>query len=559
MSTVSDFRGSRAGPVRVRRRPDKTMVPMPREDLSRGIIQTEVSPGLARVMTAVFLAVIIVLPVVQAGIEWELRRHIQALDVLKRVPTRENLGSYEKELSRHSVARRAVQPRLQLALSRFLGFGNTNVIIRQEGWLFYRPGVEFVTGPGLLDATRLRLRKRELIEAGEKRPCPDPRPAIRDFNEQCRKADAHLVVVPVSDKSMLHPAELTSRLSLQGTTAVLTNADCAQFLKDLRADGVDVFDPTPEYLIAGEPPRFLRQDTHWTPQWMETVAHDLSEHVKTIAPLGRESSRSFFVREKQVSRGGDIVDMLQLPPDQRLFPPQSVTLQRVVDSRTGAAWGPNDAADVLLLGDSFSNIYCAADMGWGDAAGFPAQLARFLERDVDVIARNGSGATSTRRELARRATGLGSKRLVVWEFAMRDLVSANWEPVAIPARTTSARAHSVAGSAGPSTVRVEGRVVATSHVPKPLSMPYKDCLTYLKIHVDRVVEGVYRDDILIAVFWGMKDNDLLPAAEYRSGQRLRLRAVPLRKAPLNLQSVRRVDDLDDLNHPPYFVLEEETL
>ena len=386
MSTVSDFRGSRAGPVRVRRRPDKTMVPMPREDLSRGIIQTEVSPGLARVMTAVFLAVIIVLPVVQAGIEWELRRHIQALDVLKRVPTRENLGSYEKELSRHSVARRAVQPRLQLALSRFLGFGNTNVIIGQEGWLFYRPGVEFVTGPGLLDATRLRLRKRELIEAGEKRPCPDPRPAIRDFNEQCRKADAHLVVVPVPDKSMLHPAELTSRLSLQGTTAVLTNADCAQFLKDLRADGVDVFDPTPEYLIAGEPPRFLRQDTHWTPQWMETVAHDLSEHVKTIAPLGRESSRSFFVQEKQVSRVGDIVDMLQLPPDQRLFPPQSVTLQRVVDSRTGAAWGPNDAADVLLLGDSFSNIYCAADMGWGDAAGFPAQLARFLERDVDVIA-----------------------------------------------------------------------------------------------------------------------------------------------------------------------------
>ncbi|MGZ3355923.1 MAG: hypothetical protein ACXVBO_13835, partial [Isosphaeraceae bacterium] len=33
----------------------------------------------------------------------------------------------------------------------------------------FRPGVEFVTGPGLLDATRLRLRKRELIEAGEKR------------------------------------------------------------------------------------------------------------------------------------------------------------------------------------------------------------------------------------------------------------------------------------------------------------------------------------------------------------------------------------------------------
>ena len=29
---------------------------------------------------------------------------------------------------------------------------------------------------------------------------------------------------------------------------------------------------------------------------------------------------------------------------------------------------------MLLLGDSFSNIYCTTDLGWGEAAGFPAQL-----------------------------------------------------------------------------------------------------------------------------------------------------------------------------------------
>ena len=252
MLAVSDSRRSRAGPVRIRRRPDKTMAPMPREDLSRGIIQTEVSPALARVMTAVFLAVIVVLPVVQAGIERGLKRHIQALDAFRRVPTRENLSKFEKELSRHSALRQAIQPRLQLALSRFLGFGNINVIIGQDGWLFYRPGLEYMTGPGLFDDARLRQRERELSESGEKRPCPDPRPAILDFNKQCKNAGVHLVIVPIPNKSMLQPAELTSRLAFQGALATPNNSDWSRFLDGLRANGVDVFEPTPEYIVAGE-------------------------------------------------------------------------------------------------------------------------------------------------------------------------------------------------------------------------------------------------------------------------------------------------------------------
>jgi hypothetical protein len=90
-------------------------------------------------------------------------------------------------------------------------------------------------------------------------------------------------------------------------------------------------------------------------------------------------------------------------------------------------------------------------------------------------------------------------------------------------------------------------------------VPYKDCLTYIKLRVDRVVEGRCDDGQVIAVFWGMRDNVLLPAAHYAPGQRLRLKVVPLRQAPGNLQAVRTVDDLDDYDHRPYFVLEEQGL
>jgi hypothetical protein len=90
-------------------------------------------------------------------------------------------------------------------------------------------------------------------------------------------------------------------------------------------------------------------------------------------------------------------------------------------------------------------------------------------------------------------------------------------------------------------------------------VPYKDCLTYTKLRVDRVVDGICQDDHVIAVFWGMKDNVRLPAADYSQGKRLRLKLVPMRKAPVNLRTARSADDLDDDQRPPYYVLEERAL
>jgi alginate O-acetyltransferase complex protein AlgJ len=178
---------------------------------------------------------------------------------------------------------------------------------------------------------------------------------------------------------------------------------------------------------------------------------------------------------------------------------------------------------------------------------------------VDVIARNGSGATGTRRELAHRPAPLAGKRVVVWEFAVRDLTAANWEVIPLPGTATAAPDAHPAGAAGAAPLRVEGTVVAASRVPRPFAVPYKDCLTYVRLRVDRVVEGGYGDGHMIAVFWGMRDNVLLPAADYAPGKRLRLRVVPLWQAPGDLRSVRTVDDLDDYDHPPYFALEEEGL
>ena len=76
----------------------------------------------------------------------------------------------------------------------------------------------------------------------------------------------------------------------------------------------------------------------------------------------------------------------------------------------------------------------AARSGWGDASGFAPQLSRELGRPLDVIAQNDSGAFATRqalgRELAAGNDRLAGKRVVIWEFASRELSVGDWQRVA---------------------------------------------------------------------------------------------------------------------------------
>jgi alginate O-acetyltransferase complex protein AlgJ len=92
------------------------------------------------------------------------------------------------------------------------------------------------------------------------------------------------------------------------------------------------------------------------------------------------------------------------------------------------------ASPRLVLGDSFSNIYSLPTMGWGEAAGFVEHLSLALGRPVDRLVQNDNGASATRLALARDPDRLASARVVVWQFAARELASGDWVPVSLPPR-----------------------------------------------------------------------------------------------------------------------------
>ena len=472
-------------------------------------------------------------------------------------PTRETLAALGRNVDDGSVLKKWVQPRLQMVLTGWGGFGNEKVTIGRDGWLYYAPGLRYLFGQPFLDADYLKAKAKGMIDKdGLAVAHPDPLPAFRQLAEDCKRLGIQLVVAPVPDKGML--------------IGTAQNADFGKFRAAVEGYGATVL-PLEKWMETGDAPWYLRQDTHWTPRFMDRVARGMAESLKgkvwaAPAPLYR-------LRAATAESRGDLVGMLKLPVDQTLFGAERVAIDVVEPV------GDVGPAEVLLLGDSFTNIYSSPSLEWGQKAGLGEHLAYHLNAPVDVIAMNGAGAT-VRNELLRAArTGrLAATRVLVYEFAIRDLYLEDWPVVALgdverklisretkPVEATTpvavAEEKPLAPVAAPvvadsERVVLRGWIVQMSRAIQPGTAPYEDALIYGKVKVEQVVSGSYGKPEAIVVFLAMRKRVLLPGAGHKVGDTLQLRLVRLKSAPEEIRSMQRSDDTEDFDLTPYFVEEE---
>jgi alginate O-acetyltransferase complex protein AlgJ len=403
---------------------------------------TDVSPALAWALVAIFVLVIAIVPIVDVVTGRTFQTGVTPGSVAAVGPVIRQQGwiagsrallremhQLEDGLERKSWLGTALLPRTQRVLSA-LGVGNEKVYIGSGRRLYYTPDVQYVTGPAFLDRGVLE-RRRLGGAAWEQAPNPDPLPALVDFQRQLAARGIALVVVPTPVKAMIDPEGLA-----EGRLAIpLENASWTALLQRLRAAGIEVFDPAP--LLAQEKdargqPQYLRTDTHWTPQAMDLVAHRLAERVQVVGHLAPPAGMGLFRQRQNVSNSGDLAVLLTLPATDPLKEPERVTIQRV-ETAEGRPWKADPRADVLLLGDSFTNIYSQSDLGWGTGAGLAEQLSYDLGHPIDRLALNSGGALNTRQRLAQDlATGndrLAGKKVVVYQFAVRELAIGDWRVI----------------------------------------------------------------------------------------------------------------------------------
>ena len=366
-----------------------------------------------RKFVGLFLVALVALPVAQWCADLAAGVPLTGAAAVRRAPTVASLRAADAEfaaaLARNPYARLlAGWP----GLSWLRGHESPVLagrVVADEPWLFYRPDVRLISQrrpPGVAD------------RAG---------PAVLDWHRQLADRGIRLVVVVAPLKPALLPDRVARRFTVGGEP--WRAPETAAALARWRAAGVEVVD-LPAVFAALPPPGPAEEawyepaDTHWSQRGLHVAADAI------IDAIGWERVPGVYqVREEMMRRPADLG---------RSRPPTSADDGRekeaglvVADAQGRAPAASPGAAAVLLLGDSFCRIFEEGEVA---GAGLRSQLAWRLGRPVGLIRQDGGGATLVRQELARRPEWLRGVKVVVWEFAERDLLSAEteWAKVALP-------------------------------------------------------------------------------------------------------------------------------
>ena len=537
------------------------------EQAAQELGSTEFTRGTRVALVVVFLAAIVSVPLAQLYAAFRQPDRITRLtsgllglvpekarvkavsgvvSAARLLPPPSQIKKIEDDWEQNSVVGEALLPPVQ-SLMLALGLGNEKVYLGRDGWLFYRADFDYVTGRGFLDP---KVLKRRASSGGEgKVPEPDPVKGIIDFREQLAARGIALIVMPAPVKLTIYPEFLAGGGSGHW---LVQNPSFDDFKRQLGQAGVAVFDPvdllgnvkasTPEAKL------YLETDTHWTPPAMELTATELAGYARRVVSLPVAQTTRFTTVGKTVEATGDIVGMLKLPAGHRMFSPERVQLHEVLDGNR--YWQPAADAEVLFLGDSFANIYSLEPMGWGHSAGFAEHLSLALGLPMDSLCRNDAGSHATRemlaKELQRGNDRLAGKKLVIWEFASRELACGDWKRLSM----ALGEKHDVGmyAPADGEIVGIRGVVRAASPAPRPGTVPYKDHIVMVHLtDIESIDDPTAAGKEAVVFLWSMRDNIATAASRYRPGDVVSLRLRPWSDVAEKYEAINRSElDGDDI-------------
>jgi hypothetical protein len=368
-----------------------------------------------------FVATLFLVPVSQAIFEVMQGGVPQCFDIFRRIPSAENLRSFERSLESASIFAAAIRPKIQAFWFFTLRYPGEKAIAGHGDWFFYKPDVRYLIERG--DTGRDQ-------EHGE-----NPLNAITKYRDDLSKRGIRLLVVPVPGKPSIYSDKLTGRVKEGDSFRSQTQDLIAQ----LRARGVetaDLFGVFRGLRRGRNETAYLERDSHWSGETCAYAARLVADKLRELnwAPA---ASTEFEARPVIVKRRGDILRMIGAPQIERLYQPEEVRCLQVSEKETGKLYKDDAQSPVLVLGDSFLRMYQTDEPL---SAGFIAYLAKELGVALASIVNDGGASTLVRQELMRRPELVEKKKVVIWEFVERDLRfgTEGWKEVPLPERITTA-------------------------------------------------------------------------------------------------------------------------
>lgn len=467
---------------------------------------------------------------------------------------RDHLQSFEKGVDSAPFTN-PPQRFFQSLFTKALREGNPKCFVGQDGWFFYRPSLDAIGGYGPLKP------EPDSVTKDPDRPIwSPPLPEVVRFANDLKERGVPLLLVPVPVKAMIYPEHTGAK----SDGSALTHHDRDTFYAQLNEAGVETLDLLPTMMAAkAEGQVFLKQDTHWTTLGMEAALAAVVEKVKGMGLAG-SGDLQVELRKADRSHMGDLVGMLEIDTDAAGFLPESQEVAIVTDSATGEVVAPDRRAPIALLADSFVNVYHDPMIGFGDpnwsgdgtespiGAGFGQHLAARLGQRIDLVAKNGGGATASRQEFALRRQDdiVRSKKLVIWLLAERDLfLSATpagsdvlFRPVKWNDNDSEPAITNTNGEPNGESLVLNATLKARSAVNDPKATPYPDSLFTAEFTVDEIVSGEFSETEAHVVLWGFRNREYTPSAHIEEGKAYQIRLVPF-STKAELQSLNLADDL----------------
>ena len=525
------------------------------EEAYRDVGHTDISKAGSIVLTSFFLLLIISIPIIQLMLELfledktggETLPRILAVaeitpepetpgELLSFLPPKSKIKTFETRIENNSFLLKNLLPWMQTLFCQ-VGLGNAKTFIGRDGWLFFAKDVQHAMGINFLDPEFLTLRIKA-APADSKDFQPDPLPAILDFRDELRERGIELVLLPVPVKPSVYPEKLSA--SFQSGSGVIHNPGYALWKGRLQEAGVRVF-PVDEILEQAKrssgKPLYLERDTHWSPGAMDRVSAELAEYLVKNRLAAKREAR-FRKRMLEVSSHGDITRMLKLPEKQSIYKEENITaaVYNFGDTVAGVK-----STEVLLLGDSFTNIYSDPEMHWGEDGGLTEALSYHLGQRVDAIVRNDNGSYATRLQLSndlkRGKDRLAGKKVVVWQFVCRELSQGDWKVLNYKLDRNAARKSLETSGL----ITIKGTIKEITRPPQPGTSAYQNSI--IAVHLTDVqIEGDQEksEDIVVFAF-GLKENELTEASHWKKGDRLEKHVIAWERVEHKFGRLQRVE------------------
>ena len=358
-------------------------------------------------LVAAFVVIIFGVGLAQMGIELTQGERPQFLELFVQRPTEANLRAFEKDLEDACWFSEKLRPWIQYLHFVILKDAGDKALIGRQGWLFYKPGVQYLVEPWPIGAD-LGGDKGDVISV------------ILSFRDQLADRGIELLIVPAPGKASVYPEKLACRAREMKRPLNTHTLKIISALEDAGVEVVNLFEVFSQGRAresAGDRRYYLSHDTHWSPAGVRLAAKAVGQKVLELG-WAEKGTVEYDLKPVMIKRYGDIPGMMQVPQIERCFVPEEVHCTQVVNAKSGKPYEDDPNSEILVLGDSFLRIYEQDEPGSG---GFIAHLAKELKRPLASIVNDGGASTLVRQQLSRRPGLLVRKKLVIWEFVERDI------------------------------------------------------------------------------------------------------------------------------------------